>query len=101
MNKKEIISSVTSNEQFMRRYKKFVDDGDMDLALALADCMRGRFAKSHEPSEHPHIQSENNGGVLAWDKLCYLLVKHGGDPPRDNRQDKEEYVGYTRDHRNR
>jgi hypothetical protein len=38
------------------------------------DTLRDEFDPNRPPSIHPHIQSERNGGIKAWDKLSNLLL---------------------------
>jgi hypothetical protein len=38
------------------------------------DTQRGEYSEEKLPSQHPHIQSERNGGIKAWNKLATLLL---------------------------
>jgi hypothetical protein len=98
MNRKEIIEDITSDVAFMSKWRSMVSSGDLEKILRLANCYRGEYAKTQKPPEQPHIRSEQNGGMRAWDKLEYLIMSLPFKENREYNEESTEYVGYVKDH---
>jgi len=48
---------------------------------------RGEYSEDRPISQHAHIQTERNGGIKAWNKLCALLLN---PPTETQQQDNDE-----------
>ena len=100
MNRKQTIEYITSDVALMKRWKDLITSGDLDKILSLCECHRGNYSKGTKADPNPHINSENRGGMMAWEKLNYLLTSL---PFQDHttRNDSDDYVGFVRDSRSK
>ena len=96
-SRKDTIEQLTGDPVFMKKWRDLIKSGDMDKILELCNCYRGSYAKDHKPDLTPHVQSENNGGMKAWDKLEYLINSLPFSQKEGVATNPGEYVGYVKD----
>ena len=97
MSRNQTIKEISADSALMSRWRTLINSGDLTKMLELANCFRRPYNADAEPSPHPHIQSEQNGGSKGWAKLEYLLQSL---PYKDQLIENTgylDYVGFIKD----
>jgi hypothetical protein len=71
--RKELLNELRTDHQFRSTWRNLIDDGTLDKIIMFCECHRAPYQSDLPDHPEPHLQSEKNGGIKAWDKLVYLI----------------------------
>ena len=96
--RKQLLDKLKGDKTFRDKWKDLIESEFIDEIINYCECYRSPYQSDLPDHKEPHLQSEKNGGIKAWDKLSYLIRSMPYDIEEvENLDDKYDGETFVRD----